>query len=160
MVELEETAKAEETAKEIHRLKLKANAQLECIKQLQEQVRELKDSRETPLKENGEEVAVMIYTCLKRLTEADAWMAARYMTGNDKEFYRIERDTFNELFERGNFPVSPDWLMDVMGDLGIVKKTDGRCTHYTVLQYQNRKIYYFRKSAINQIRRQAKQARR
>jgi len=133
---------------EIQYLKYQKNILLDRI----EKLKNISESNQLKELDQVTESLIFIKDLLSDLRVRRVWIEYKNKTVHTKEFYRVEKETLDKILkEKATGTVDPKKILDMMANLGILRKQGDKILSTATVDGYPKRIYMIRIDSVESI---------
>lgn len=104
-----------------------------------------------PKMDQGTQLFFLIIDILKDLKSRGAWIEYKNKTVHTKDYYRIEKDVLEKVIEEKAVGVDPKKILDMMANLGILRKQADKILSSATVDGVPKRIYMVRIDSVEYL---------
>lgn len=104
-----------------------------------------------PKMDQGTQLFFLIIDILKDLKSRGAWIEYKNKTVHTKDYYRIEKDVLEKVIEEKAVGVDPKKILDMMANLGILRKQADKILSSATVDGAPKRIYMVRIDSVEYL---------
>lgn len=104
-----------------------------------------------PKMDQGTQLFFLIIDILKDLKSRGVWIEYKNKTVHTKDYYRIEKDVLEKVIEEKAVGVDPKKILDMMANLGILRKQADKILSSATVDGVPKRIYMVRIDSVEYL---------
>lgn len=104
-----------------------------------------------PKMDQGTQLFFLIIDILKDLKSRGVWIEYKNKTVHTKDYYRIEKDVLEKVIEEKAVGVDPKKILDMMANLGILRKQADKILSSATVDGVPKRIYMVRIDSVKYL---------